>query len=189
MKGFCFQNPENGFSFKHHLFSQYMLKIYQATESQLIEVQKIAQITWPYTFRDILTPSQIDYMMEWMYTLDSLKSQVKDKKHVFLLAEEHSKYIGYCSYELNCADSSKVKIHKIYLLPDAQGHGVGKKLISEVEKIAKVNQLDAIYLNVNRFNNKAIHAYLALGFYEIKREVIALENGFVMDDIVMEKKI
>ncbi|AFL85410.1 acetyltransferase [Belliella baltica DSM 15883] len=189
MKGFCFQNPENGFSFKHHLFSQYMLKIYQATESQLIEVQKIAQITWPHTFKDILTSSQIEYMMDWMYSLESLNSQVKDKNHVFLLAEENEKYIGYCSYELNCANSGKVKIHKIYLLPDVQGQGVGKRLISEVEKIAKANLFDAIYLNVNRFNNQALQAYLALGFYEAKREVIALENGFVMDDIVMEKKI
>ncbi len=167
----------------------HMLNIHQASEAQLIEVQKIAQITWPYTFKDILTPSQIDYMMDWMYSLDSLKAQVNDKNHIFLLAEDDGKYVGYCSYELNCEESGKVKIHKFYMLPNVQRKGIGRNLIAEVSLRALKNGFKTIYLNVNRFNEKAIEAYLAMGFYEARREVIALENGFVMDDIVMEMKL
>lgn len=166
-----------------------MIKIITATKAQLIEVQKIALITWPKTFSDTLTPSQIDYMMNWMYDLEALKSQVMVKNHVFLLAEEDGKYVGFCSYELNCSNSGKVKIHKIYLLPDVQRKGIGKQLISEVGSIAQKHGYEFIYLNVNRFNLKAIQAYLAMGFYESRREVIDIGNGFVMDDIVMEMKL
>lgn len=166
-----------------------MIKIITATKDQLIEVQKIAYITWPKTFSETLTPSQIDYMLAWMYDLDALEAQVTDKNHVFLLAKEAGKYVGFCSYELNSAHTGKVKIHKLYLLPDVQRKGIGRQLIAEVASIARKHAYEYIYLNVNRFNLKAIQAYLAIGFYESKREVIAIGNGFIMDDIVMEIKL
>jgi GNAT superfamily N-acetyltransferase len=166
-----------------------MLKIITATKDQLIEVQKIAHITWPKTFSDNLTPSQIDYMLALMYDLDALKAQVTDKNHVFLLAKEDGKYLGFCSYELNSANTGKVKIHKLYLLPDVQRKGIGRQLIAEVGLIAQKHAYQFIYLNVNRLNLNAIQAYLAIGFYESKREVIAIGNGFIMDDIVMEMKL
>lgn len=166
-----------------------MIKIITVTKSQLIEVQKIAHITWPNTFSETLTPSQIEYMLEWMYDLDALEAQVTDKNHIFLLAEEDGNYVGFCSYELNCSNTKKVKIHKLYLLPDFQRKGIGRRLIAEVRLIAISHCYDFIYLNVNRFNLKAIQAYLAMGFYESKREAIDIGNGFIMDDIVMEKKL
>lgn len=166
-----------------------MIKIITATKDQLIEVQKIAHITWPKTFSETLTPSQIDYMLEWMYDLDALEAQVTDKNHIFLLAEEDGKFVGFCSYELNSANTGKVKIHKLYLLPDVQRKGIGRKLIAEVGLIAQKHAYEFIYLNVNRFNLKAIQAYLAMGFYESKREVIDIGNGFIMDDIVIEMKL
>lgn len=166
-----------------------MIQIITATKAQLIEVQKIAYVAWPHTFADTLTPSQIDYMMNWMYDLEALETQVLDKNHIFLLAEEDGKYVGFCSYELNCLNSGKVKVHKIYLLPEVQRKGIGKQLISEVGLIAHKHGYEFVYLNVNRFNLKAIQAYLAMGFYESRREVIEIGNGFVMDDIVMEMKL
>ncbi|EOZ99104.1 putative acetyltransferase [Indibacter alkaliphilus LW1] len=127
-------------------------------------------------------------MMDWMYSLESLKNQVEDKNHVFLLGEENQRPVGYCSYQLD-AKEKKTKIHKIYLLQETQGKGYGLKLIEEVKSIAKQNGQNHIFLNVNRHNHKAISFYLKIGFYEAYREVIDIGNGFVMDDIVMEMSI
>ena len=164
----------------------FMIEILRASPSDLVYVREIALETWPKTFADILTPDQISYMLQWMYDLEALKSQVLEKNHVFLLAKEKGKYLGFCSFEVHSSEDLKTKIHKIYILPDTQGKGIGKKLIEAVEHIAKENGDTHLFLNVNKHNNSAIDFYRHIGFYEAFREVIDIGNGFVMDDLVME---
>lgn len=167
-----------------------MIFITPATEAQLSIVQTIAYQTWPTTFAAILSPTQIDYMLEMMYSTDSLKTQLNDKNHVFLLAQERDtgNYMGFLSYELNYEKAPKTKIHKIYLLPASQGKGVGKQLIDAVAELAKANQNNTLSLNVNR-HNKAIQFYERMGFSHVANETIDIGNGFIMDDYVMEKPV
>lgn len=166
-----------------------MINIFKASTDLLPEIQNIALKTWPKTFSGILSPEQIEYMLQWMYDLKSLETQVLDKGHVFLLAKENGKYLGFASYETNYEGSHKTKIHKIYILPEAQGKGIGKKLIQYMEKAAIENGNKILFLNVNKFNQAAIDFYGRIGFYEAFREVIDIGNDFVMDDVVMELKL
>ncbi len=161
------------------------MKIRQLTKAELNPVQSIAHRTWPSTFSTILTPEQIDYMLNWMYDLNMLESQL-DKGHTFLLAEEDGKELGFAGFELNHSEGPKAKLHKIYLLPEAQGKGAGKALILEVADRAKKASQKSLLLNVNKYNQNAIKFYLKMGFQEIYKEVIDIGNGYVMDDVVME---
>jgi diamine N-acetyltransferase len=163
-----------------------MIEIIQASPEQLSIVKKIAHQTWPVTFSNILTPEQIQFMLNWMYDLKALEQQVNEKGHIFLLAKEQDEFFGFASYEIHCQGQAKTKIHKIYILPGTQGKGIGKKLISHIKDIAFMNGDKYLYLNVNRFNENAILFYKHIGFYEAHREVIDIGNGFIMDDIVME---
>ncbi len=167
-----------------------MISITPATEAQLPIVQTIAYQTWPATFASILSPEQIDYMLDMMYSDEALKTQMHKKRHVFLLAQESdsTNYLGFLSYELNYRGVPKTKIHKIYLLPASQGKGVGKQLIEAVVERAKATQNNTLSLNVNR-HNKAIHFYERLGFGHVATERIDIGNGFIMDDYVMEKSL
>jgi GNAT superfamily N-acetyltransferase len=159
--------------------------IRQLSKEELTKVQSIALRTWPSTFANILSPEQIEYMLNWMYSIEMLESQF-EKGHTFLLAEEDGKELGFAGFELNYAEGPKAKLHKIYLLPEAQGKGAGKALILEVaDRTRKVGQ-KSLLLNVNKFNQKAIDFYLKMGFQEIYKEVIDIGNGYVMDDVVME---
>ncbi|TVP47596.1 MAG: GNAT family N-acetyltransferase [Mongoliibacter sp.] len=161
------------------------MQIRTIDKKELHLVRALALDVWPKTFADVLTPTQIDFMMDWMYSMESLTEQVSEKGHVFLLAEENGIPVGFCSYQLD-AKGNKTKIHKIYLLQETQGKGYGKQLIEEVKSIARQNKQSHVYLNVNRHNHKAIQFYLKIGLYEDFREVIDIGNGFVMDDLVME---
>ncbi len=161
------------------------MQIRTIDKKELHLVRALALDVWPKTFADVLTPTQIDFMMDWMYSMESLTEQVSEKGHVFLVAEENGLPVGFCSYQLD-AKGSKTKIHKIYLLQETQGKGFGKQLIEEVKSIARQNKQSHVYLNVNRHNHKAIQFYLKIGLYEDFREVIDIGNGFVMDDLVME---
>jgi diamine N-acetyltransferase len=161
------------------------MKIRQLAKEELNKVQSIAHRTWPSTFANILSPEQIDYMLNWMYSLYMLESQL-EKGHTFLLAEENGEELGFAGFELNNSQESKAKLHKIYLLPTAQGKGVGKGLILEVADRARKVDQKSLFLNVNKYNQNAIDFYLKMGFQEIYKEVIDIGNGYVMDDVVME---
>lgn len=163
-----------------------MVEIIVVNESLLPEVKKIAEETWPKTFGQILTPEQISYMLEMMYNLEVLKSQVNERGHHYVLASEAGKHLGFCSFEHHIDQSAKTKIHRIYIMPDTQGKGIGKLLLAYVADRSKSKGDNALYLNVNRFNEKAIQFYERVGFRKIKEEVIDIGNGFVMDDFVME---
>ena len=165
-----------------------MLKINVASETDLSEIKRIAYETWPLTFGEILSPQQIEYMLEWMYSLPSLTEQIQEKGHVFILIKEEGESLGYVSYELNYKGIAKTKIHKIYLLPASQGKGVGAALIRRVAEIATENQNTALILNVNRFN-KAIGFYHKMGFRIINEIDIEIGLGYLMEDYVMEKEI
>jgi ribosomal protein S18 acetylase RimI-like enzyme len=155
------------------------------TLEELNKVQSIAYRSWPSTFGTILSPEQIEYMLQLMYDLRVLESQL-EKGHTFLLSEENGSELGFAGFEVNYAGSSKTKLHKIYLLPSSQGKGVGKAMILEVVSRAKKVGQDSLLLNVNKYNQKAIDFYQRMGFKEIYKEVIDIGNGYVMDDLVME---
>ncbi|SFF05587.1 GNAT family N-acetyltransferase [Spirosoma endophyticum] len=167
-----------------------MITVIQATDQELPIIRDIAYQTWPTTFGEILSPAQIRYMLDMMYSLDSLKRQISEQKHVFLLAQETDSkaYLGYVSYEFDYKSQSKTKIHKIYLLPASQGKGVGRLLIDKVAELAAEHRNSTVSLNVNRYN-KAIQFYERMGFNVIDNETIDIGDGFLMEDFVMEKPL
>ncbi|SFA88425.1 GNAT family N-acetyltransferase [Algoriphagus aquimarinus] len=164
-----------------------MIQINPATKEDLKIVQSIAKRTWPDTFGTILSSEQIDYMLNWFYDIAHLKEQV-ELGHTFLLADEDGEKLGFTGIEIN-QEPGRTKIHKIYILPTAQGKGVGKKLINAIKEIALRNEQSSLLLNVNKYNQGAIDFYEYLGFVNIKSEIIDIGNGYVMDDYVFELKL
>lgn len=163
-----------------------MINIVPGSEQDLIHVQSIAQRTWPDTFGEILSPEQIQYMLNWMYSLETLEKQARDG-YLFFLADENGEKLGFTGIEVN-QEPGKTKIHKIYILPTAQGKGIGKLLIKKVKEISLANNQISLLLNVNKYNQSAISFYEYLGFVKIEEEVIDIGNGYVMDDYVFELK-
>ena len=165
-----------------------MITIIPATAKDYQTIQDIAHLTWPITYGEILSKVQLDYMLDIFYSEEALKDSVANKGHHFVLAKEEGETLGFVSYEHHYDQKKQTKIHKIYILPQAQGKGIGKSLIDYVEKVAKENDFGVLSLNVNR-SNIALHFYQKLGF-QIKAEIdIELEHGYLMEDYVMEKPI
>lgn len=164
------------------------IQIEQATEQDFVTINRIAHLTWPTTFGDILTPAQIDYMLEMMYSPAALQEQVLQRGHTFLLAREAAQCWGFASYQPHYKGASLTKIHKIYVLPNTQGKGIGKALISAVAEIARRHGNSALTLNVNRYN-PAVQFYQHIGFRIVGEEDIDIGNGFLMEDFIMEKSL
>jgi ribosomal protein S18 acetylase RimI-like enzyme len=163
-----------------------MIQIQTATLEELAIIRKIAYETWPSAYSSILSPAQIDYMLEKMYDLKTLENQLTEQGHVFLLATQNKIPLGFAGFQLNCQIPNCAKLHKIYLLPQAQGKGIGKLLLQEVLRLSQRGNQESIMLNVNKFNLQAIMFYMSQGFKESYREVIDIGAGFVMDDLVLK---
>ncbi|AWV97708.1 GNAT family N-acetyltransferase [Arcticibacterium luteifluviistationis] len=161
-----------------------MISLRKATIKELPIIQSLAKEIWPATFGQILSKTQLEYMLDMMYSLASLKKQLSELNHVFIIVSEAGKDIGYLSYELNVKNESITKIHKIYLHPSTQGKGYGKELIAYAKKIAIENKQRALTLNVNKYN-KAYNFYLKQGFVLVKNEDIDIGQGFLMEDAVL----
>lgn len=164
-----------------------MIKIRKLELGEMALVQAIAHDTWPNTFKEILSKEQIKYMLEWMYNIQTLEKQFK-AGHQFYVAEKEGKELGFIGIEFNHPDKNTAKIHKIYILPEAQGFGLGKLLIQKAIEISKEKGLTELMLNVNRFN-KAVAFYRYIGFNVVKEEDIDIGEGYLMEDFVMSLPI
>lgn len=165
-----------------------MITISEATAKDIKIIQKIIYKTWPITYGKILSKEQLDYMLDLIYSDQALNDQFKKKEQLFYLISEDEANLGFIGIEHNYKGQAVTKIHKIYLLPETQGKGIGKKVVAEIEKLALENHSKALSLNVNRFNS-ALSFYEKIGFKIIDEVNIDIGNGFFMEDYVMEKRV
>jgi GNAT superfamily N-acetyltransferase len=165
-----------------------MITIAKATANDFNTIQEIAHKTWPDTYGAILSKEQLEFMLDAFYSVAALNDNVVSKGHHFVLAKEDDVVLGFASYEHNYQENNRTRIHKIYVLPQTQGKGIGNTLIGHIEKLALENQSTALSLNVNRFNN-AYAFYQKKGFEVIDEVDIEIGNGYLMEDYVMEKQL
>lgn len=160
------------------------MKLVKANSEHISIIIDLTKKIWPVAYGEILSKAQLEYMIDKFYNETALRELIQ-KGHVFYLAQDDKdNYVGFVSYEIN-SEPNKTKIHKIYVLPQTQGTGLGKQFFELVKEKAIENNQKTIFLNVNKYNN-AINFYTKLGFVKVKDKVIDIGNGYVMDDYVME---
>jgi ribosomal protein S18 acetylase RimI-like enzyme len=96
--------------------------------------------------------------------------------------------VGFHSCTLD-ADEQRLKLNKLYLLPELQGSGLGQQLLERVHALGAQHGARQGWLQVNKNNARAIRAYERAG-YEVERSaVFDIGGGFVMDDFIMTRTI
>ncbi len=149
----------------------------------------MADVVFRLTYRDILSPEQMEYMLDWMYSEDSLKSQMLSRGHVFYIEEGR----GYVSlrYEGRQEDGRDLfHIEKLYVMPFCQGTGLGRRLFDKAVDCAKQFSGNPvrIELNVNRYN-KATGFYEHLGMKKARTGDFPIGRGFFMNDYIMALEV
>ncbi len=167
---------------------QHMLTITKAGKDQIRIVRELAYKIWPDTFKDILLPEQITYMLQMMYDDAVLLKQVEEQGVVFLLAAVDGVFGGFAGYELHYKGKPVSKLHKIYILPEMQGKSIGRALMDAVVLASRDAGMEHLSLNVNR-HNKATGFYERYGFTKVGEEDIDIGNGYFMNDSIMQMKL
>ncbi|MFT3796006.1 GNAT family N-acetyltransferase [Flavobacterium sp.] len=165
-----------------------MIKIIPATPDDFGTIRDLAYAIWPVTYGEILSKEQLDYMLGNFYSVETLQNNVAQKNHRFEIVEEDGKALGFLSYEHNYQNQPVTRIHKIYVLPQTQGRGIGKLLMDRAAEVARENRSNTLSLNVNRFN-KALGFYQKIGFAITAEEDIDIGRGYLMEDYIMEKAL
>ena len=61
-----------------------MIEILSATKDDLQTIHDMAQVVFRHTYRNILSPDQMEYMMEMMYSLPNLNAQIDEGHHYYI---------------------------------------------------------------------------------------------------------
>ncbi len=164
-----------------------MILLRKAKAEEITLISELAEQIWPQTYSAYISEAQLRFMLDKMYNKGELLDQLQNG-HTFLIASEDGKDIGFAGFSVIEPVNGTYKLHKLYVLPEMHGKGVGKLLINEVVNLAVRNGGRALQLNVNR-NNNAKDFYLKAGF--IIKETVDLDigNGFFMNDYIMEKEL
>jgi len=164
-----------------------MYFIRKATLNDIETIRRIAEQTWRHTYSSILEKEQIDYMLNEIYSVEKIASQLKHDTQTYLLLIEHGKPEAFAGYSPREEDPEIYKLHKLYCLPETQGKGYGKILINEVISKTLEAGKHTLDLNVNRYN-KAKSFYEKMGFEVIYEEDIPI-GKYWMNDFVMRKEL
>ena len=166
-----------------------MLTIRKATLEDCQLIHELAEQIFPETYKEILSPEQNDYMMDWMYSLENLHKQMTEEGHVYQIAFQEDRPIGYVSVQPQGKNEEGVDtfhLQKIYVLPTEQGTGAGKFLFDHaIQYIKEVHPGPCLMeLNVNR-NNKAVSFYEHLGMKKLRQGDFPIGHGYYMNDYIM----
>ncbi len=148
-------------------------------------IRSVSERTWPSTYGHIISQEQIDFMMNWMYSDESLATQMNTGCEFYIasIKKEDGKLdaVGFCSVS---PEEGAHKLNKLYVLPTAQGTGAGKALLNKSIEVAKAAGSTSLFLQVNKLNT-AYTFYLKKGFIKESEFKFDIGNGFFMDDYVM----
>ncbi len=162
-----------------------MFTIRKATVADCELINKMAKEVFPATYKEILSPEQLDYMMDWMYAPENIRKQMEEEGHVYFIAYKRGKalWLRFCA-----ATGKRYFPPPKDLCPPSffQGSHCGSFLFKEAIKYIKEIHPEPclMELNVNR-NNKALQFYEHMGMRKLREGDFPIGNGYYMNDYIM----
>jgi ribosomal protein S18 acetylase RimI-like enzyme len=163
------------------------MEIRRLIKSELHIVSDLAHKIWPSTYSQIISIEQMTFMLNWMYSIETLEKSY-ETNHAFFAVFDADQPLGFIDLELNNPHPHWMKLQKIYVLPEKQKLGIGLALMDYTVLFAQENGMKHITLQVNR-TNKAVSFYERLGFYVADEQDFDIGNGYFMNDFVMQKDL
>lgn len=158
--------------------STYGMRLLESDELNVVKA--LAHDIWPRVYDYMISSEQISYMLSMMYDLDKLKQQWLEGGK-FVLLEVDGIPQGFVSFEEkeNC-----VFLHKLYLRPEMQFQGFGKKMLQVAIDFASDSKKPSVELTVNR-NNKFLDFYISQGFQIKEEKDFDIGGGYFMNDFIL----
>lgn len=144
------------------------------------ELANLASDIWHEYWTEILSPEQIDYMVENFQSEHAIKKQIENENYSYYFIVENGENAGYFGVS---DKSDHLFLSKLYISKNYRHKGLGSKAFEKIKEIAGSRK---IQLTVNKYNSNTIKAYEKWGFKTVNSVVTDIGQGFVMDDYIME---
>lgn len=156
------------------------VKLQAAGPGDIPRIRALAERIWNLHYPPIIGQAQVDYMLERMYSSESLSDQMLRQQHRFYLVIYKGSEAGFIS--VYPETEQNWFISKFYIDQDLAGKGIGSAVFEAIKSLCAAT---CFRLTVNRQNIKAINFYFKLGFRIEKVSDFDIGGGYVMNDFVM----
>jgi ribosomal protein S18 acetylase RimI-like enzyme len=163
------------------------VRVTTVTPLDFSQVAELARRIWPVCFGSIITPEQCDYMLGQRYTPSAMAEAIRAGM-TYELIHGRAGVAGFGAHG-PAPSPTDWKLWQVYVLPDQQGHGLGRHYIEHVASAARLHGRTRLVLTVNKQNARARALYERSGFEVSESACFNIGNGFVMDDYVMVRPV
>lgn len=157
-----------------------MIQLILAKETDTDTIAGLAHQIWNEHYVAIVGQEQVNYMLNKMYSKQSLMDQINIKKHLFYLIQTKGQYVGFIS--ISSENNSDFFLHKFYINQQQSNSGIGTRVLNQMIDLVNPKTLT---LTVNRQNFKSINFYFKNHFKIDRVEDFDIGNGYEMNDFVM----
>lgn len=162
------------------------IRLKKVLPEQFKDLAVLAHRLWHMAFHDLLTLSQVDYMIEKFQSEAAFVQQTaKESYEYFYIMTQDEEIAGYTAIAAR-PNEDRLFLSKLYLAPELQGRGYATSALKEIATIAANRGCRSVYLTVNKQNQHAIAVYEKFGFARTDAVVTDIGNGYQMDDYIYE---
>ncbi len=136
----------------------------QATGDDLDAVVEVGRRTWPATYESIFEEGLVALFLEKKWTKQALIPSIRSGRT--LVAEVAGRIVGMASYSPH---EAALALWRLYVLPEAQGNGVGARLLREVMSHAGTVGRE-LHIPFTDGNAAAYRFASSHGFTRVRRE-------------------
>lgn len=153
-------------------------------ENDITKLAALASKIWHEYWTEILTESQIEYMLENFQSVNAIEKQLAEEHYnYYFISDENNENIGYFGISNK---ENYMFLSKLYLSEEYRRKGIGKAAFEKIKQLTAKENMSTIRLTVNKYNTNTINAYKKWGFIITDAVITDIGSGFVMDDYIME---
>jgi len=155
----------------------------EVDDEGLRQLSETSALIWREYYPDLIGSEQVEYMVDRFLSVEALEQQ-KRERYRFFFVQSGEEVLGYIGVQPR---GEELFLSKLYLKREYRGKGVFSGMLAFCEKIASELDCTSLLLTVNRGNAQSIQVYLRKGFRTIREQRMDIDNGYFMDDFVMQK--
>jgi ribosomal protein S18 acetylase RimI-like enzyme len=155
-------------------------------DKDLALLASMAGAIWRECYASILSSEQIEYMLSKFLSADVLSRQMAEDGYEYYFVECDGERVGFVGIK---AEEKRLFLSKLYIKEEYRGRGISSVVLGFLEDECRHKSLRAIYLTVNKYNDRAYNVYINKGYKVVDDVVTDIGSGYVMDDYAMQKII
>lgn len=132
-------------------------------------VRRVLLETWLATYSSFIPEDDIHSYFAQTYSVDRLAELCKSPSCKGYVAVVNDEVVAFERLQFN-DEENRLYISCVYVLPKSQGSGIGHHLLRLAEDMARILELDRVWLGVMVENKSSVEWYKKFGFTFVQEE-------------------